>query len=191
MSSNAELDTWRMLWQERLEAPAAADLRDRVARETRRKRIEMAGSILVTILIGGWVIARAIASGKLHDVALAVESWIFIAVIWIGALWIDRGNWRPLADTTTGFVELTIRRCRSALAGVRFGLYLYLAQLAFILFWQFRYSGTEPAVLLTSWPVILLGWLGVPLLIAFAVWFTRRKRAELTRLLDVQRQLTD
>jgi hypothetical protein len=191
MSSNAELDTWRMLWQGRVEAPAAADLRDRVARETRRKRIEMAGSILVTILIGGWVIARAVSSRELHDVALAVETWVFIAVIWLGVSWIDRGNWRPLTDTTTGFVELTIGRCRSALAGVRFSLYLYLAQLAFILFWQFRYSGTEPVVLLTSWPVILLGWLGVPLLIAFGVWFTRRKRAELTRLLDVQRQLTE
>jgi hypothetical protein len=43
--------------------------------------------------------------------------------------------------------------------------------------------------LLTSWPVILLGWVGVPVFFAARSWFMRVQRAELDRLLELERQL--
>ena len=59
MNSNAELDAWRLLWQAEPEQPSADDLRDRVARETRRRTRASIVPILITVVIGGWVLARA------------------------------------------------------------------------------------------------------------------------------------
>jgi len=191
MNPNAELDTWRLLWQAQANRPVAADLRDRVARETRRKKLALIAPVIVTIAIGGWIASRAMVSARLEDVALAIETWLFIAVIWIGCLWIDRGTWRPLSQTTSAFVDLSIRRCQSTLTGLRFALFLYIGQLLFILLWQFRYSSMAPSAIWGSWPVVLLGWVGVPAVVAFVLWYTRRKRAELAQLLVLRRQLSE
>ena len=55
----------------------------------------------------------------------------------------------------------------------------------------FENSPARLAVLLTSWPVILLGWIGLPTYIVWMGWFLRRQRAELGRLLDLKLQLTE
>ena len=45
------------------------------------------------------------------------------------------------------------------------------------------------AALLASWPVIVLGWIGVPVFFASRAWFMHVQRAELRRLLELERQL--
>jgi hypothetical protein len=191
MNPQVELEAWRLLWQSQPGGEAAADLRERVARETRRKKVLLICPVLVTISIGGWTALRAIASARFEDVVLAIETWLFIVVIWVGALWLERGTWRPLGDTTAAFLDLSIRRCQSALAGVRFAGVVYIVQLAVILIWQLRYSPTGPALILSSWPLVVLGWLGVPAYVAFGVWFSRGKRGELRHLLNLRRQLRE
>lgn len=191
MNMNEELDSWRVLWQAQPEAPSADDLGDRVTRETRLKKIALIAPIAVTILIGGWIATRAIASARWEDVGLAIETWLFIATIWTGSLWLDRGTWRPVTNTTRGFVDVSIRRCQGAIAGLRFAAVLYLAQLAFILYWKLRFTSVTAEALAASWPVVALGWLGVPLFFAWGVWITRRKQSELHVLLELRRQLTD
>jgi hypothetical protein len=188
MNMNEELDSWRVLWQAEPEAPSASDLGDRVARETRLKKIAPVG---VTVLIGGWIAFRAIASPRWEDVGLAIETWLFIATVWTGSLWLDRGTWRPVTNTTRGFVDVSIRRCQSAIAGLRFAAVLYLAQLAFIIYWKLRFTAVTAEALAASWPVVALGWLGVPLFFAWAVWLARRKRSELQALLELRRQLAE
>jgi hypothetical protein len=187
MNANVDLDTWRQLWQARADGPGAADLRDRVARETRRRHIAVIAPVLVTIVIGGWSVLRAIASPGLDNVLLAVETWIFIAVAWLGGLWIDRGNWRPLSDSTTAFVDISIRRCEATLRGLRFLVVMYVAQFVFILLWKLQFDSTGFAELMASWPVIVLGWIAGPVLFGFVVWYGRAKRAELSYLLDLRR----
>ena len=191
MNPHIEMEAWRLLWRAQSDGRAAADLRERVARETRRKRVVLIWPVIVTIAIGGGTAWRANVSAHFEDVLLAMETWAFIAVIWTGALWLERGTWRPLGDTTAAFVDLSIRRCQSALAGVRFAGVVYVVQLVIILLWQFRYAPSGPALILISWPVVVLGWLGVPGFAAFGVWFSRRKRAELRHLLDLRRQLRE
>ena len=66
------------------------------------------------------------------DVLLAIETWIFIVVIWAGSLWIARGTWRPLADTTAAFVEVSIRRREANLRGATFGACAYVVQVVFV-----------------------------------------------------------
>ncbi len=153
MNTNAEIDTWRRLWQTQSDALAPADLRDRIAREIRRQKVALIAPVLVTLVIGGVVVARAIASPQLDNVVMAVEAWLYIAAIWAGSLWISRGTRRPLADTTLAFIELSIRRCRSILSGLRFGAFMYIAQLLVMLLLRHRYSGLSWDAILGSWPV--------------------------------------
>jgi hypothetical protein len=191
MNMNEELDSWRALWQTPPEAPSVADLRDRVRREARQRKVALVAPIAVTIIIGGWISSRAIASARWEDVALALETWLFIAVTWTGSLWLGRGTWRPATNTTRGFVDLSIRGCESVIAGLRFGAVLYLAQLAIILYWKLRFTSVSAEELIASWPVVAIGWLGVPLFFAGGVWLNRKKQAELRALLELRRQLTD
>lgn len=187
MNANAELDTWQRLWQARADGPAAADLRDRVARETRRRRIALIGPVLVTVVIGGWTLSRAFASPEFGNLLLAAETWMFIVITWLGGLWLERGNWRPLSDSTSAFVEISIRRCEATLRGLQFLVVMYVAQLVFVLVWQLQFVGIGFTALITSWPVIVLGWIAAPALACFVACYGRAKRAELRYLLDLRR----
>jgi hypothetical protein len=186
MNANVELDTWRQLWQTSAEGPGAAELRDRVARETRRRRIAAIGPVLVTVVVGGWSLFRAVESPGLDNVLLAVETWIFIAVAWVVALWIERGSWQLLSDPTSTFIDISIRRCETALRGLRFVVVMYVAQFVFILSWRLQFGSSGFAEVMASWPVIVVGWVAGPLLFGFVAWYGRAKRAELSYLLGVR-----
>lgn len=189
MNSNTDLDEWRELWQgEPGTGSVAAELRERVLRETRRQNLRLLASILVTVVIGGGVAARAIGSGDADDLMLAAEAWLFIAVTWAGTLWIDRGTWRPLGDSTSAFLDVAIGRCRSALKATFFIVVMYVLQLAVVLWVKGLNSGANPATVFT-WPVVLLGWAGVSILVAASAFYVRRKRAELDRLITLRRDV--
>jgi hypothetical protein len=134
-----------------------------------------------------------VSSGRATDILLAIESWIFIAVVWVSSLWIARGTWRPLGQTTAAYVELAIRRCQSNIRASRLGMWTYGAQLVTVCFIAsvMAESSARLVSLLTSWPVILIGWIGLPTYIAWMTWFQRKKRTELARLLELKRQLTE
>jgi hypothetical protein len=191
MNANVELEleAWRVAWQAQSDGPSASELRDRVARETRRRRVGLVLPVMVTVIIGGWVMSRAIGSGAFNDVVLAFEAWLFIGVVWAGSLWIDRGNQRPLADTTAAFVALSIRRRQSTLAGLRFGAVLYLLQLAFLVMWNLLSASAPAFDVLTEVPVIVLGWIGAPAFVTFARWYGRRVAREIRGLRRLRESL--
>lgn len=189
MNQNADLDQWQALWQARSDGPTAADLRDRVEREHHRRRFALILPVLVTLVIGGTMAGRALTSGAAEDVIYALETWLFIAVTWAGALWADRGSWRPLGNTTASFVEISIHRVEATIRGVRLGACLYIGQLFVMLTLKRALSSMEWLDVLTSWPTILIGWIGLPLFLAGTAWLVRRKRQELNGLLEVRRQL--
>jgi hypothetical protein len=193
MNTDVELESWRRQWQSAAEPAVRADaieqLRRRVLRETRRLKLNLIWPILVTVVIGGAMIWRALRSEQFLDVMLAVETWIFIAVIWAGSLWIARGTWRPLADTTAAFVDLSIRRREANLRGALFGACLFVFQVAFTVL---AVAATSPAgivAVLTSSFVVVTVWFGVPFALAAFYWFRRRQRPDLERLREVKHQL--
>jgi hypothetical protein len=187
MNSNTDLDEWRELWQGGPGTGSiAAELRERALRERRRQKLRLLASSLVTVVIGGGVAARAIGSGDADDFVFAAEAWLFIAVSWAGTLWIDRGTWRPLGDSSSAFLDVAIDRCRGALKATFFIVVMYVLQLAAILWLKALYSAADPATLFRSWPVVLFGWAGVPILVAASVFYVRRKRAELDRLIALR-----
>ncbi len=191
MNQNVELDRWRLLWQARAEGPDAADLRMRVQRDTRRRKAALIGPVLVTLLIGGGTAVRAVGTRGIEDIAVAIEAWLFIAVTWAIAVWIDRGTWSPLGNTTTTFLDISIRRCRGDISGLRVAVVLYVAQFVAIVALKQFLSPVLLLALLTAWPVVLIGWVAFPIFVAWAIWYGRRRERELRRLLELRRQLTD
>jgi hypothetical protein len=193
MNKDVELEDWRRQWQSRSESAAEADaveqLRRRVLRETRWNKIGLIAPILVTLVVGGGIVLRALRTGQAIDVLLAVEAWILIVVIWVGCLWIARGTWRPLADTTAAFIDISIRRREANLRGATFGACLYVVQVAFIALALGAASPTGIVSVLTSGSMIVVGWIGVPGGLAALYWFRRRQRADLERLRELKRQL--
>jgi hypothetical protein len=152
-------------------------------------KIGLIAPILVTIGIGGGFTALALMPATAIDVVLVAEVWFFILVTWAGSLWIARGTWSPLAETTAAFVDVSIRRCRSNVRAASFGAWLYIGQLLFILLWKFYTTSIEPVALLTAWPVVLIGWVGLPAFFAWKSWFARRQRVKLEHFLELERQL--
>jgi hypothetical protein len=193
MSVDVELDRWRRQWQSEPEGVGQTDaadvLRRRVLRDTRRIWLGLIAPILVTVGIGGWICLRALRSGQMTDVVLAVEGWLFIAVVWAGSLWIARGTWRPLADTTAAFIDISIRRCEANSRGAVFGAYLYGLQLLAIILVMIVGSPLGPVAVFTSPYTILIGWVGLPMFFAWMFWFRRRQRARLEYLRELRRQL--
>ena len=193
MNSDRELAEWGRQWRAqpdaRNDADLAEDLKRRVTRDSRLMKIGLTAPILVTIGIGGGLIARALMSASPADVVLAAEVWFFILLTWTGCVWLARGTWRPLGETTAAFIDISICRCRSNLRGASFGVWLYVGQLLFMVLWKFYSSSIELTTLLTAWPVILVGWLGLPVFFGWRTWFVRRQRAALYHLLELRGHL--
>lgn len=197
MNDDAQIAAWRRQWQS---GPQLGDtwreeerLKQRIDRQSRLLRLGLIPPLLVTIGVGGYISMRAVTSGEPTDILLAVEGWIFITVMWVSSLWFARGTWRPLGQTTAAFVDLATRRCQSSLKASRMGMWVYAGQLVTVCFLVSAMEEYPPRAipLLISWPVILIGWIGLPSYVLWMRWFERAKRTELARLLEMKRQLTD
>lgn len=194
MTTDNELERWRRQWQAEASPSAsradeAERLRQRVVRETRWAKVSLIAPIWVTVGVGGGMTVLGLRGEHPLHVALAIETWIFIAVIWAGCLWIARGTWRPLADTTAAFVDISIRRRRANLRAATFGVCLYAFQLLIMKLLVGRLTSESLGDSLTSPHMIIFGWIGLPGVLAAAYWFRRGQRAELERLLELKRQL--
>jgi hypothetical protein len=193
MTADTDLQEWRRQWQgEPASASRAAEaerLRQRVLRETRWTKLGLIVPIWITIGVGGGMIWLALTTGLLVHVVLAIEAWLFIAVIWAGCLWIARGTWRPLANTTAAFVDISIRRRKANLRGTTFGVWLYVFQLLVMKAIVGFVTNETLVDSLTSAHMIIFGWIGLPLILVALHWFRKRQRAELERLLELERQL--
>jgi len=172
-----ELESWRAQWQADAEVPA--DLRRKVARDTRSMRLALAMEVLVTVTIGGGWTVRAILEPRTEMFVLAVAVWIFLAAAWTISAVTRHGAWSPAAVTTADFIDLSIRRCRGKLAAARFVLVLYFALVAFCLTWLYR----DPARRVPG-PAIVYGVITPVLLIGLAR-FRRSTRRELARLQEL------
>jgi hypothetical protein len=193
MSNDVELQKWRQQWQAEPRTPARAEeverLRRRVLSETRWQKLGLIAPFFVTFGVGGGTLLMALLTQQTVQIVIAIETWIFIAVCWIGSMWLARGTWRPLADTTAAFVEVSIRRRESYIGGATFGMCLYVLQLVFVAVLLHFATNARAIDVLTSPQMIVIGWIGLPSALAGGYWFRRRQRAELERLLELKRQL--
>ena len=171
MNPDTELDSWRGQWQVDSNGSeagnAAAELRRQSLRRTRLQSIGLIVPVVVTVLIGGGVAPRAISSQSAIDIAIAIESWLFILVTWAGCLWIARGTWQPLGESTTDFLRLSIRRYQANLRAIPFANVLYFSQLIAVYLILVRYSGEAIELSELEWRVWVVVVVGMP---AISLW---------------------
>jgi hypothetical protein len=176
MNVDAELDVWRQQWQS--DAAVPLDLRTKVARQSRWMRIALIADILVTIVMGGGAIAYAAYAQQADTVLLAAVTWLFLACAWTFVLTMSRGTWSPSALDTAAFVDVSVRRCRSALVAVWFAAGLFLCELLFCVGWIYARSPEQRV------PVWV--WLATVVFFGFLVWYRRKKSTELAYLLSLR-----
>lgn len=182
MNLDTELETWRRQWQS--ETAISPDLRRRVERQSRWLKIGIAAEILVTVAIGGGVIALAARSPQPAMLLLAAATWTFIAAAWAFRLAVNRGLWSPAAIDTASFVDLSIKRCRAQLKASVFGAGLFVCEMAFCLGWVYRYSAPHAPLFEWLFGSLFNGvvWLFSLAFFIFLAWYRRKKRAELAWL---------
>ena len=190
MSVDAELDEWRREWQS--DGAVPPDLRKRVERQVRILKIGLIADIAVTVGIGGATAVLAIRSPHPDMIVLAAATWLFIAVAWAFRLTSTRGRWSPAAVDSAAFTEFLVADCRRKLAGLRFGTWLFACEMIFCLTWIYYHSSRQQPV--WQWLRFSAGWMdGVWALTVvfyvFVVWYRRKKRAELERLLALQGEM--
>ncbi len=179
MNIDTELEAWRRDW--RTDAAVPPDLRQRVERQTRWLKVGLAGDILVTVVIGGGMVALAARSQAPDMIVLAAATLLFIAAAWGFRLAATRGLWSPSAMDAAAFADLWMRRCRAQMKATVFGAVLFAVEVAFCMGWIYRHSGGgkplaewlfSSAVHWAVWTASLVFFLGL-------AWYRRRKRAEM------------
>ena len=187
---DVELEGWRRQWLS--QDAVTADLRAKVESGTRSMRWGLAWEIVVTVVMGGGSLGWALASRRADVFVLALAVWIFIAIAWTVSTLLRRGAWQPAAATTTAFLEISILRCERSLQAIGIQAVLYVIILAFDLLWLYDYlAETDVWTFLTRPAVVVIAWMGTPILAAAAVWYRRRLRRELRNLLRLRSDLAD
>ena len=193
MSADGEMESWRRQWQgaatPRADAEAVEQLRRRVVRETFWSKWGLVFPALVTLWTGATVVTPALRSGQGVAFLVGVESLVLIVALWVIALLLGRGTWRPLADTTVAFIDVSIRRREAYIRGAVVGACLYVGQFVFLVLALGLGSPAGFGTVLKSTQVTVLGWIGIPVVLVGLYWFGRQQRAELGNLRELKRQL--
>lgn len=194
MERDPEIDAWSRQWQSQDDVPP--DLRGRVARDIRAIRRGTFASIAVTIVFGGGALAQVLMSPETEVVALAVAVWIFIAVTWAVAMWMERGGpKRPASMTTAAYLDFRIYRCRAGRRTLGAAVALGLPWVVFMLGYRWMYSEPDAPPLalwthLTSARVVIAA-VVTTVLSVLALWRRRVLLREMQYLTMVRQEVGD
>jgi uncharacterized protein YacL len=147
-------------------------------------RMMLVADVLVTLVIGGGTVVFATRDPRPATAILAAATWLFIAAAWIFALSNAKHAWSPSSSTTSAFLDISIRRSRANLRAVTFGAILYVVEMVFCISWVYRESGywSTTLTIVTTLVTVILA--------ALLIVFRKKKRADLTYLLQLQRDQT-
>lgn len=185
-----DLEALKKHWQ--AQSPPRIDihaLRSRLAAETRTHWRMLALVALGTLGVLGVTLVHALRSAGPAAWFGFGFSALFAAVVWLVALWLSRGTWRPRDQSLAAHLDVSIRRCRAVIVAAPVGIVLYAAGLAGSLYWKQRLPGVEWQSLLHAPAMIIAGWIGGPLYALGMLWNARRHRRQLTALRALRRQL--
>jgi hypothetical protein len=175
-----ELGDLRQQWQQ--QSPPAADvaaLRQRVTADSRTHRRTLVIVAIGTLLVLGFALLRAARSDEPGPWVSLVFFTCFAVLVWLVALLLSRGTWRPRDESIAAYIDLSIHRCRSVIVAAPIGIVLYVAGLVGSLAWRQRLLGVEWQHLLQAPEMIIAGWIGAP---AYAIGMIVNARAHRRRL---------
>lgn len=192
MNALRDLDQMKQQWLAQSAAgPDVAALRERVAADNRSHRRTLVLVGLATLLIIALTFGYAWRSARAAAWFSFVFTTAFAALVWLVALWLSRGTWRPRDESTSACLDVSIRRCRSVMLAAPVGILLYVAGLVGSLAWKQRLLDVDLGQLLEAPAMIVSGWIGAPLYALGMLWNAQRHRKRLAALLDLKRQLSE
>jgi hypothetical protein len=187
---DTELETWRRQWQAQDTVPL--DLKQRVQREIRMRRLGLLAATIVTATFGLGIPAWAVLSRRMDVAVLACAVWMFIAISWAISWRLGGGASKPVAATTAAFLDFSIESCQRQRRGIAAAGGLYVAMLAFNLagVYHAEPQGMQPGVweFLTSRRIAILAAITIVLAVT-GVWRRRTLARRLQNLMTFRRQL--
>ena len=192
MNAPPDLEQLKQRWQaQAAPGPDVAALRERVGMDTRAHQRTLVFVGLATLLVVVLTLLYAWRSARAAAWVSFVFTTAFAAVVWVVALWLSRGTWRPRDESTAAYLDVSIQRCKSVIVAAPVGIVLYLAGLAGTLMWKQRLLGVDWDQMLGTPAMIFAGWIGAPLYSLFMLWNAQRQRRRLAVLVDLKRQLSE
>lgn len=178
MTIDAELETWRREWRDRAEP--LPELKKKIKRQN--LQTIAAGIVLAACLVFSTV--EALRSHSSFMSGFAIGLWF--ATVFAGgyAWWVRRGAWRPSAQTTLAYVELSHQRAVAKVRTLRFSFYLLLATtLLFAVFgaWNWKAFAARDAVILAALALELI----------FFAYYGRRKKREVAETRKLLEQIRE
>ncbi|HEY6307162.1 MAG TPA: hypothetical protein VI488_11975 [Candidatus Angelobacter sp.] len=189
ITEDRELELWKEEW--RAETGPLPTLKKKVRRQT-------------LWMIAGWVFAvPASVLGLAYFARLAMrdpspDNIVLTAFVWFAmplavafAVWNQIGTWRPDAESTRAYAELSYKRARSELRGLRVVFYVLYVEVCFLacviwifrVKWLLRASPADRFGRLVIVPVVFLGmWI-------FMIWRRRRRSKQLAEAKSFLEQL--
>lgn len=132
-----ELRDWMADWQ--ADPEPAPEIRDAIRQRIKRKSLRMALAVAFEILFTLAMLAFLTRSALRDPAPFNVGAMVCLAllVLWIEgcSLWYLRGTWRPSAETTSAFLDLSLLRCRRRLRALRAGWWLLALELGIMIPW--------------------------------------------------------
>jgi hypothetical protein len=175
VSMDLELEAWRRDWAE--ESPGLPALKARILRQERR----MVGGGVALLGLALFATAAAVRTGRPFVAGLAAGLWCAGLLVGGYTYRALRGAWRPSAETTRAYLELSYKRAVAKARTLRFSIQVLVATTVLyggLIAWRSAGAGPRP----TPWVPLLL--------LAEVFWLRRRERQkgieaeETRRLLD-------
>ena len=189
MKSDDELNRWKQYWHTQASVPI--DLFRKVEKDARYMRYYRTAEILVTVVIGGGVIAAAVVTRSTGTIVLAVGTWLAILLAWFFTLRYTRGIWAPSAPTTASYLDLSIRRCQWRMKDARYDSIQSILLTAFVLvadYYLILEINHKPPSL---WLLGIIFFVIAPVLVTVFESRRSKAKAEMESLIALQRQLQE
>lgn len=178
MTVDTELETWRREWRSQPEP--LPELKKKIKRQNQRT-IGAIAAICVCLALST---VEAMRTRSSFIAGLATGLWFASLFLGSYAWWVRRGAWKPTAQTTLAFLELSYKRAVAKARTIRFSFYFLLTVTilygAFVT-WNWKTFSAREAVVLV----------GIVTELFLFRYYGRRKKREIEetkKLLDQTRE---
>jgi hypothetical protein len=142
-----EIETWRREWQSQTEPLP------KLKRKIQRQNLRTVASIVVMCACLAVSTIEAFRTRSSFVEGLASGLWFTALVLGGYIWWVQRGAWRPAAQTTQAYLQLSYLRAVAKARTLRFSIYFLLAALVVLtplLLWSWRTLHTTAALILAA-----------------------------------------
>lgn len=174
MKPDSELETWQQEW--RAQTQPLPELKRKIRRQNLR-------TVAAVVLICLCLAVSATAAFRNHSSLMAgAATGISFAGLFLGAFgwWVQRGAWKPTAQTTLAYAQLCYKRAVAKVRILRFAFYFLLVATvlyAGFVVWNWKHFGA-------------LSWTMVAVLIV-ELFFIRNRRRRKEHDLEETKKLLD